>query len=191
MELQILMAGEAATFVHHDRSAALQPSGDRLAAAALARHETGGDETEAASLVHAAWLAAPELLETTASGNKSSVLPKRFWPGISLMVTTFVRCVLEGVDYCTGSSKVRFTLPMPQLLLRPPRAGDGGVGVAEGYRRQGIGRRLLQAAETWSISRGARAAGFSTYIGAPGTVAFYERTMGYARQAVYLQKSLA
>lgn len=65
------------------------------------------------------------------------------------------------------------------------------LGVADGYRRQGIGRRLLQAAETWSISRGARAAGFSTYIGAPGPVSFYERTMGYARQAVYLRKSLA
>ena len=63
MELQILMAGEAATFAHHGRSAALRPSGDRLAAAALARHETGGDETEAALLVHAAWLAARELLD--------------------------------------------------------------------------------------------------------------------------------
>ncbi len=65
-----------------------------------------------------------------------------------------------------------------------PRLTVHWLGAADGYRRQGIGR-LLQVAETWSISVGARAAGFSTYIGAPGTVSFYERTMGYARQAVY------
>jgi GNAT superfamily N-acetyltransferase len=65
------------------------------------------------------------------------------------------------------------------------------LGVADGYRRQGVGARLLQAAEAWSIPRGARAAGFSTYLGAPATVAFYERRMGYTQHAVYLRKSLA
>ncbi len=65
------------------------------------------------------------------------------------------------------------------------------LGVAAGYRRQGIGTRLLQAAETWAISRGAQVAGFSTYLGAPAPLSFYEGRMGYARQAVFLRKALA
>lgn len=63
------------------------------------------------------------------------------------------------------------------------------LGVAAGCRRQGTGTRLLQAAETWALSRGARAAGFSTHIGLPGPVCFHERHMGYTRQAIYLHKS--
>jgi GNAT superfamily N-acetyltransferase len=64
------------------------------------------------------------------------------------------------------------------------------LGVADGYRRQAVGTRLLEAAEAWSVSRGASAAGFSTYLGALATVTFYERRMGYSQHAVYLRKSL-
>jgi GNAT superfamily N-acetyltransferase len=64
------------------------------------------------------------------------------------------------------------------------------LGIADGYRRQGIGTRLLETAQTWAISRGVRAAGFSTYLGAAAPLCFYQRR-GYARQAVYFRKSLA
>jgi GNAT superfamily N-acetyltransferase len=73
----------------------------------------------------------------------------------------------------------------------PPEVTVHWLGVVAEYRRRGIGTRLLQAAETWSVTRGARAAGFSTYIGAPAAVSFYEQRMGYTRQAVYLHKPLA
>jgi Acetyltransferase (GNAT) family len=42
------------------------------------------------------------VLNTTSA--QIPVSPKRFWPGISSMVTTYVRCVLAGVDYCTVST---------------------------------------------------------------------------------------
>lgn len=57
------MAGEAATFVQGRWSASLKQSGDRVAAAALARQHTEGDETETALFVHSAWLQACELLD--------------------------------------------------------------------------------------------------------------------------------
>ena len=62
--MQTIMAGEAATFLlRGSRAARLSGAGDRLAAQAIARYVTCGDEVEAALAVHAAWLAARELLE--------------------------------------------------------------------------------------------------------------------------------
>jgi predicted DNA-binding protein (UPF0251 family) len=62
MQLQMLMAGEAATYVQGRWSSSLEQSGDRVAAAALARQATGDDMRETALFVHAAWLQTCELL---------------------------------------------------------------------------------------------------------------------------------
>jgi RNA polymerase sigma-70 factor (ECF subfamily) len=63
IELQIRMAGEAATYVQTRRSARAGRSGDRDAAGALALEASGGDSVEAALLVGAAWRSARDALE--------------------------------------------------------------------------------------------------------------------------------
>jgi GNAT superfamily N-acetyltransferase len=64
------------------------------------------------------------------------------------------------------------------------------LGVLTEFRRRGIGRRLLQSAEDWGRQQGAERAGFSTYLGSPLSVPFYEDRMGYQRHGVYLTKRL-
>ena len=65
------------------------------------------------------------------------------------------------------------------------------LGVAATHRRRGVASRLLQSADTWGIAQGARAAGFSAFIGASTAISFYEQRMGYRRQAVHLHKPLS
>jgi GNAT superfamily N-acetyltransferase len=62
--------------------------------------------------------------------------------------------------------------------------------VAEDYRREGVGTALMEAAEEWGRSRGATVALTDTNLSSPLSVPFYERRMGYERQAVALRKAL-
>ena len=62
--------------------------------------------------------------------------------------------------------------------------------VQQAYWRHGVGRRLMDVAETWGKSRGALLALLDTYIDSPVSVSFYEQRMGYQRRAVHFRKSL-
>jgi GNAT superfamily N-acetyltransferase len=62
--------------------------------------------------------------------------------------------------------------------------------IQEAYRRQGIGTRLMEAAEEWARGRGAVFALVDTYVGSPLSVPFYERHMGYSRRALRFRKTL-
>jgi RNA polymerase sigma factor (sigma-70 family) len=88
IRLQMHMAGEAATFVQGRWSASLEQSGDRVAAAALARQTTGGDKRETALFVHAAWLQACELLNN-----------ERTWRRVERVATALLtRHAIDGDD---------------------------------------------------------------------------------------------
>jgi GNAT superfamily N-acetyltransferase len=62
--------------------------------------------------------------------------------------------------------------------------------VQEAHRRQGIGTRLMEAAEEWARGRGAVVALLDTYIGSPLSVPYYEQRMGYSRRALRFRKEL-
>ena len=62
--------------------------------------------------------------------------------------------------------------------------------VQEAHRRQGIGTRLMEAAEEWARGRGAVIALVDTYIESPLSVPFYEKRMGYSRRALRFRKEL-
>lgn len=64
------------------------------------------------------------------------------------------------------------------------------LAVAEGYRRRGVGTALMEAAEDWGRSEGADVAVTDTNLNSPLSVPFYEKRMGYTRQAVILRKAL-
>jgi GNAT superfamily N-acetyltransferase len=77
---------------------------------------------------------------------------------------------------------------MRELSLR--RLMVNALGVHTAHWRQGIGRQLLEAAEAWARTRGARLVVLDTYINSPVSIPFYEQHMGYRRQSVYFSKHL-
>jgi GNAT superfamily N-acetyltransferase len=67
---------------------------------------------------------------------------------------------------------------------------DQDVGWLAARLRHGVGGALLDAAETWGRSRGARVARLDTYVGSPVAVPFYDDRMGYERRSIVFQKKL-
>ena len=63
--------------------------------------------------------------------------------------------------------------------------------VQEAYRHQGVGTRLMQAAEEWGRSKGAVIALLDAYINSPLSVPFCEEHLGYSRRALRFRKRLS
>jgi GNAT superfamily N-acetyltransferase len=63
------------------------------------------------------------------------------------------------------------------------------LAVAEAYRREGVGTRLMRAIERWGRDRGAVRVMLDTHAGSPLSVPFYER-MGYRRRSIVFEKRL-
>jgi GNAT superfamily N-acetyltransferase len=64
------------------------------------------------------------------------------------------------------------------------------LGVAQAYRRRGVGMRLMAAVERWARERGAVCAMLDTYAASPLSVPFYERGMGYRRRSIVFERRL-
>ena len=94
-----------------------------------------------------------------------------------------------------GDVGVRLLAPHPtarwQLLrdLATPRAYVDHLRVAASHRRRGIARALMQAAEGWAISRGARSIALDTWSRSPDSVPFYD-AIGYDRRGIIFEKRL-
>ncbi len=92
-----------------------------------------------------------------------------------------------------GTVHVRLVPPMEaasrQVLqdVAIIRAEIDALGVAERFRRRGIGRLLMSAAEQWGREKGAGLFFLDTYIASPLSVPFYEH-LGYARRSVRFVK---
>jgi GNAT superfamily N-acetyltransferase len=64
------------------------------------------------------------------------------------------------------------------------------LGVAEPFRRRGVGQALMTAAEQWAKVASAEVISLETEFANPTSMPFYERTMGYHRQSVTFRKLL-
>jgi GNAT superfamily N-acetyltransferase len=64
------------------------------------------------------------------------------------------------------------------------------LGVAEAYRRHGVGGQLMHAVEGWGRDRGAVRSVLTTYHASPLSVPFYEQGMGYERRSIVFEKRL-
>jgi GNAT superfamily N-acetyltransferase len=64
------------------------------------------------------------------------------------------------------------------------------LSVAEAYRREGVGTRLMQAIEQWGRDRGAVRVMLDTNARSPLSVPFYEQRMGYRRRSIVFEKRL-
>lgn len=66
------------------------------------------------------------------------------------------------------------------LIVADRHAGLGGLVVDEGYRKRGIGRRLMQQAESWARERGCWALQLSSNVVRGQAHIFYEK-LGYEK----------
>jgi GNAT superfamily N-acetyltransferase len=64
------------------------------------------------------------------------------------------------------------------------------LGVEQGYRRRGIGARLMHAVEEWGRDKGAVRSVLTTYHASPLSVPFYQQGMGYERRSISFEKRL-
>jgi GNAT superfamily N-acetyltransferase len=104
--------------------------------------------------------------------------------------------VAEVGGRVVGDVQARLERPVAdaarQLLrdLGRVRLAVDALGVEEGYRRRGVGTRLMHAVERWARDRGAERAVLSTHAASPLSVPFYERRAGYERRSIVFVKRL-
>jgi GNAT superfamily N-acetyltransferase len=104
--------------------------------------------------------------------------------------------VAEVGGRVVGSVTARLEPPDPdasrQVLrdLSRLRVAVDALGVEEGFRRRGVGTRLMQAVEAWGRDRGAVRVVLTTYRASPTSVPFYQQRMGYQPRSVGFAKQL-
>ena len=64
------------------------------------------------------------------------------------------------------------------------------IAVTQPLRRQGVGEKLMAAAENWARERGAAVAFVDSFVAGPSAVPFYEKRMGYERRSIRFEKRL-
>jgi GNAT superfamily N-acetyltransferase len=64
------------------------------------------------------------------------------------------------------------------------------LGVERSHWRQGVGTKLMKAAEDWGRERGATLVCLDTWVESPVSVPFYERRLGYERRQIAFRKRL-
>jgi ribosomal protein S18 acetylase RimI-like enzyme len=79
--------------------------------------------------------------------------------------------------------------PSPGSIVRPVRTADLGISVLERWRRRGIGRRLMTAAEESARRRGAGRMILDMSAANAGALLFY-RALGYVDHELVLQRTL-
>jgi GNAT superfamily N-acetyltransferase len=77
-----------------------------------------------------------------------------------------------------------------QRDLAEPRLFINYVGTADAFKRMGVATRLVEAAEDWGRSKGAKVAICDTYVDSPLSMPFWEKRMGYVKRAVVFRKPL-
>ncbi|HEV7811104.1 MAG TPA: GNAT family N-acetyltransferase [Candidatus Limnocylindrales bacterium] len=79
--------------------------------------------------------------------------------------------------------------PDPGSMARPVPSAELGIAVLEGYRGQGIGRRLISHLEEWAASRGAERINLQVTSSNDGAIALYHR-LGYVDSGFEMRKSV-
>ncbi len=128
------------------------------------------DLAEAVGSEHEGWL--------IADGGWRSVSEERRYLKAIRRHTYAAVLVAETDGRVVGRLSIgRDTLPASEHVA------DVGLMVAEGYRRRGIGRALMEAAETWARDVGVRKVELHVFPYNEGALALYDQ-LGYRRVGV-------
>ncbi len=104
--------------------------------------------------------------------------------------------VAEENQRVVGFISARFVPPMEEAARQfvrdvgYPRLMIDAVVVEQTFWHHGIGTQLMNKAEEWGKSRGAKIVLLDTYISSPVSVRFYESSLGYQRRALLFRKKL-
>ena len=79
--------------------------------------------------------------------------------------------------------------PDPGSIVRPVRTADLGIGVLDGWRKRGIGRALMAAAEESARRRGAEQIVLDMSSANADALRFYE-SLGYVTHGLLLRRSI-
>lgn len=101
-----------------------------------------------------------------------------------------LRLVAEVDGIVAGSADVAIRSPGPESMLRPERAAAVGVAVLDDWRGQGIGSRLMEAAEGWAREHGASLVLLDASVANLEARRFYEERHGYRLRGVLLSKEI-
>ncbi len=100
---------------------------------------------------------------------------------------TFLALV-EGT--VVGSVGIRLVRPRTEAgMVKPRVVADVGITIFGLYRRQGIGRRLMEVAEQWGRSQGAEAMTLDCHTGNSAAISFYQ-SLGYHTTGLLMRKVL-
>jgi len=101
-----------------------------------------------------------------------------------------VRLVADVGGRVVGSARIELRHPSPASMLRPVLAAWVDVAVLEGQRGNGIGSRLMQAAEQWAREHGAGLMMLDASVANLDALRFYEQRHGYRRSGVLMRKPI-
>jgi ribosomal protein S18 acetylase RimI-like enzyme len=79
--------------------------------------------------------------------------------------------------------------PDPGSIVRPVRTADLGIGVLDGWRKRGIGRALMAAAEESARRRGAEQIVLDMSSANAHALRFYG-SLGYVTHGLLLRRSI-
>ncbi len=100
----------------------------------------------------------------------------------------YVAAIVDGVMAGSATMDIEDE-PDPGSMARPVPSAELGIAVLEGYRGQGIGRRLIAHLEEWAASRGAERINLQVTSTNDGAISLYHR-LGYVDSGFEMRKSL-
>jgi ribosomal protein S18 acetylase RimI-like enzyme len=105
------------------------------------------------------------------------------WLEAALSSTDVAILVAEAMDDVIGFAVVRLAPPAPAAsMLEPRRGAELDVAVSAAFRRQGVGRALLDAACAWAARHTCRLVMLNCHVANQAAVRLYEsggfRTLG-------------
>jgi RimJ/RimL family protein N-acetyltransferase len=93
-------------------------------------------------------------------------------------------------DRLIGFVEVHLVRPSGRpSMVRPYLAAKLGIAVTAGYRRRGIGTRLMRTAEAWARSQGAEGLVLDCHAANSAAIRLYEK-VGYRIRGLIMAKSL-
>ena len=104
-------------------------------------------------------------------------------PGREVLVAEVAGTVVGMVDVTMAEE------PDPGSILSPVPTADLGISVLEGWRRRGIGRALMAAAEQSARRRGARQVVLDMSSANADALRFY-RSLGYVTRELVLRRPM-
>ena len=164
-------------------AAAAAPAGD-----VIIRPATDGDfdalvELDWSSAVHHVGLD-PEFYRLPDRDALAAFLRRRIAdPDREILVAVVAGDVVGMVDVTIAAE------PDPGSIIRPVRTADLGISVLDGWRRRGIGRALMAAAEQSARRRGAHQVVLDMSSANSGALAFYQ-SLGYGTHELVLRKPI-